>query len=517
METNAIGPGNGPPRATVAILAALAVEEAAIIKALGNCAAYQERGQLFHVGDAGGQRVLVFRIGMGNASAAVTTARLIDAWNLTRLMLVGIAGGAQGAAADMRPGDILVPDQVVGYELAKVTPGDTARRYEVYRPDPELLAYALSLRPADWADEITVPRPDDPSERIRPVIHSGPVLTGDKVMADEKALADLRVAWPKAIGIEMESLGVAMAAYQSRAGFLMVKAVSDFASHVKDDSWQRYAAEAAARFAVAVLAGSARPARTSRLSGEPRAIVIGQVDDDVPGRLGAPAIADGRPTALRSGSRLPVTVHAEPVELLSDVAILVVPQNVFLEVPQHFTQSVSAAVGRASVRRGESGEITADVVGDELRDWLRRHSRPGLAVAPGTVIITSPGEMAGNRIRRLYHAAIAVPRPGTNDYHVEPSAVVDAVGNVLTAARRERAEFDPPLSSIGFPLLGADRGGLEPGTSVSWLWTALEREWRGDPEWDIHFIAKDRIMAELVVGALLEAGAAPQLARPAVS
>jgi hypothetical protein len=51
---------------------------------------------------------------------------------------------------------------------------------------------------------------------------------------------------------------------------------------------------------------------------------------------------------------------------------------------------------------------------------------------------------------------------------------------------------------------------------VSWLWRALEREWRGDPEWDIHFIAKDRIMAELVVGALLEAGAAPQLAGPAI-
>lgn len=445
---------------------------------------------------------------MGNARAAVTTAHLIDAWDLTRLMLVGIAGGVQGAAADMRPGDILVPDQVVGYELAKVTADDTARRYEVYRPDPELLAYARSLRPADWADEITVPRPDDPGERIRPVIHSGPVLTGDKVMADEKALADLRVAWPRAIGIEMESLGVAMAAYQRRAGFLMVKAVSDFADRAKDDSWQRYAAEAAARFAVAVLAGSAPPAQARRPGGEHQTIVTGQVN-------AAGSAAGGQGPGAR-GQGLRVTVRAEPVELVSDVEILVVPQNVFLEVPQHFKMSVAAAVGRASVRRGDSGEITADVVGDELRDWLRRHSRPGLPVAPGTVIITSPGEMAGNRIRRLYHAAIAVPRPGTNDYHVEPSAIVDAVGNVLTAARKERAEFDPPLRSIGFPLLGAGRGGLEPATSVSWLWAALEREWRGDPEWEIHFIAKDRVMADLVLGALLEAGAAAQLARPAI-
>lgn len=247
-------PDAGDPHVDVAILTALTVEESAIVEAIGNCTVHRWRGMTLHIGEINGQRVLVFPIGVGTGSAAAATERVIGVWNPARIVLVGIAGGAHSSSTDVRPGDILIPDQVVGYELAKVTPDDTVRRYEVYRPDADLLAHARSLRPADWADRIALPRPDDPTGRIRPLVHVGPVLTGDKVLADTAALADLRLAWPRAIGVEMESLGVALAAYHNGPSFLMIKAVSDFADGAKNDDWHSYAATAAARFAVAVLA-----------------------------------------------------------------------------------------------------------------------------------------------------------------------------------------------------------------------------------------------------------------------
>lgn len=255
-------PDAGDPQVDVAILTALTVEESAIVEAIGNCTVHRWRGMTLHVGEVNGLRVLVFPIGVGTGSAAAATERVISVWNPARIVLVGIAGGAHNSSTDVRPGDILIPDQVVGYELAKVTPDDTVRRYEVYRPDADLLALARSLRPTDWADRIGLPRPDDPTGRLRPLVHVGPVLTGDKVLADTAALADLRLAWPKAIGIEMESLGVALAAYHNGPSFLMIKAISDFADDAKNDDWHQYAANAAARFAVAVLAGT--PPGTSR-------------------------------------------------------------------------------------------------------------------------------------------------------------------------------------------------------------------------------------------------------------
>jgi adenosylhomocysteine nucleosidase len=246
-------PGPVVPQVDVAILTALAHERDAIVEAIGNCVA--DPAQSLHLGDIAGQRILVFLAGKGNVRAAHATQRVIGTWAPQRLILAGIAGGAPGSTIDMRPGDVLVPDQVVGYELAKVTADGTSPRYQAYRPDRELLDRAISLRATDWASGIVAPRPGDPNGRMRPLIHTGTVLVGDKVVADSSATAALRRVWPEAIGIEMESLGVALAAYQNGIGFLVVKAVSDFADAGKNDDWQRYAAAAAARFTVAVLAG----------------------------------------------------------------------------------------------------------------------------------------------------------------------------------------------------------------------------------------------------------------------
>lgn len=200
--------------------------------------------------------------------------------------------------------------------------------------------------------------------------------------------------------------------------------------------------------------------------------------------------------------RFPLVVHIEPVELMSGVDILVVPENIYFELPQHFKSSVSAAVRRAAAVKSPDGEIVTDVVGDELRSWVRHHARAGLAVAPGTVAVTSSGELARQGIRKIYHAAIASPRPGTNDYDVEPTAIATSIRNVLTIARAERELSDPAFRSLAFPLLGTGRGGLDPATSFAWLWTALERDMRENGLWEIHFVTHRRALAELIVAKL---------------
>jgi O-acetyl-ADP-ribose deacetylase (regulator of RNase III) len=210
-----------------------------------------------------------------------------------------------------------------------------------------------------------------------------------------------------------------------------------------------------------------------------------------------------------AGTAVMLIVHVEPVELLSGVDIIVVPQNNYLELPQHFKSSVSAAVRRAAAIKSADGQIVVDVVADELRAWVSKHGRPGLPVAPGTTVATSPGEMARQGIRRLYHVASSAPRPGTNEYDVEPTAIASCVRNVLIMARSERQLFDPELRSIGFPLLGAGRGGLDPATSFAWLWTSMERDIREHGPWEIHFLTRRRALADLIIAKLADAGVIP--------
>ncbi len=230
---------------------------------------------------------------------------------------------------------------------------------------------------------------------------------------------------------------------------------------------------------------------------------------DTPGRFPAAPAEFAKQISLAGQvgeHRLPIVVHVEPVELLSGVDILVVPENIYLELPQHFKSSVSAAVRRAAAVKGPDGEIVTDVIADELSAWVRRYGRPGLPVAAGTVAAVSPGQLASQGVRRIYHAAIAVPVPGTNHYDVEPAAIATSVRNVLAAAGAERDRFSPALASLAFPLLGAGRGGLDPATSFTWLWTALEREVRENGPWTIHFVTRRRASAELIMAKLAEAG-----------
>ncbi|MFD3658040.1 hypothetical protein [Streptomyces sp. NPDC058620] len=202
----------------------------------------------------------------------------------------------------------------------------------------------------------------------------------------------------------------------------------------------------------------------------------------------------------RSGRPMTVTLHIHPVELVRDVDVIVSPSNTHLGLPEMYKASVSASLRRAGAVRDAAGDVIADPVHEDLADWRMKHGvlhRPAL---PGTVAPTGPGALAAQGVRRIYHAAVAIPRPGTNDYEVTPQDVAAAAARALALMWQERDAHTPPLRSICFPLLGAGRGGLPPETSVSALWTALAAD--AEPDRELHLIVRRPLMADLVTDIL---------------
>ncbi|MDF5757506.1 macro domain-containing protein [Spongiactinospora sp. TRM90649] len=177
-----------------------------------------------------------------------------------------------------------------------------------------------------------------------------------------------------------------------------------------------------------------------------------------------------------------VTLHRRPVETLRGVEVIVSSENTYLEMSKTYKSSLSATLRNAAAVRNEAGDVVDDVLPRQLRAWMRAHGREGGTVIAGTVVPTSPGELAGNGVRRVYHAATVVPRPGADRYDVQPVAVVRAVRNVFGLAAHEG------MRSICFPLFGAGRGGLEAGTAFDYLWSALA-PYLGEP-FDIHVITR---------------------------
>ena len=231
--------------------------------------------------------------------------------------------------------------------------------------------------------------------------------------------------------------------------------------------------------------------------------------------LAAPELAAPIPFGTRiglvyhapSGPTVRVTVHIVNVELLTDVDVVVSPTNVHLELAKTYSPTVAGRLRVAAARRDVTGRIHDDVVDRELRDWLEEHGVHGITVAAGTVVPTAAGALAAQHILRIYHAAVAVPRPATNDYHVAPGAVARAVGEVFALARWERDEAAFPLASLCFPLIGAGRGGMSVASSIEVLWWALRREMTRDPGWRIHLVVRKPDRGALLVAHLLGSGA----------
>lgn len=199
-------------------------------------------------------------------------------------------------------------------------------------------------------------------------------------------------------------------------------------------------------------------------------------------------------------------LDAMPVELLQGVDVIVSSENVYFEMAKSYGGSLSAALRRGGARTDTTGAVLEDVISDELTGWVRKNGRVGRPVAPGTVAPTGAGDLVGQGIRLLLHAAVVVPRSDGTGYDVPPETINAAVHAAFALAREQRRLFEPELSSIGLPLFGAGHGGIDPHLSFRWIWSALRSELAAG-DFAVHLVTKDRDHAEAVLGVLAEADA----------
>ena len=96
--------------------------------------------------------IIVSPIGMGRVAAATATTKAIERWAPLYVLVVGIAGGCSSSVG---LGDVLVADQVVDYELQKVTAEGPEVRYVVHPTDARLRNAAQYLEEDAWRS----PRP----------------------------------------------------------------------------------------------------------------------------------------------------------------------------------------------------------------------------------------------------------------------------------------------------------------------------------------------------------------------
>ena len=301
----------GDGRVDVAIVTALKIERDAVLRQLGDHETVRDdnqpltyyRGRVEAPVAGGGYEVVVVKmLEAGNDEAAVATSRVIERWQPRSVFMVGIAGGVRG---EVELGDVVVANYVHYYEPAKLVPGGEQDRSQDFRTDRLLYGRAQAYEASEWRGEIDAELPEeDTHDARRPEAHFGPIGSGEKVVADEEALRQLLVACPKMLATAMEGAGVARAAadHGDRSpAFLEVRGISDYADHLKNDDWHRYAAAAASAFTVGLLRSAPFPSLAATdpepTGGKPLLVIraqslrpiagdeiLGAFDDDLKGR-----------------------------------------------------------------------------------------------------------------------------------------------------------------------------------------------------------------------------------------
>ena len=194
--------------------------------------------------------ILTSLLDMGPLNATAQAVSVVGRWHPKYVLLVGIACGIKEEVA---LGDVLIATQVADYTLGKQESGKRAIRWIVFPSGASILDSANNVE-GNWEKDIKEKRPN--SEIIKRI--KGVLASGGDVIKDDQVIAAYSESWPKLIGIEMESGGVAAGIHQTtdKPEFLMIKAVSDFGKNKHDPEvkpWRHYACHAAAAFALNVI------------------------------------------------------------------------------------------------------------------------------------------------------------------------------------------------------------------------------------------------------------------------
>jgi nucleoside phosphorylase/NTP pyrophosphatase (non-canonical NTP hydrolase) len=231
---------------------------------------------------------------MGNNSASAAASHLLRSFStIEDVLMVGIAGGVpfpDRPQEHVRLGDVVVSDKhgVVQYDNLKIGSEKTILRSSPSKPSArmvgavrimeserilgrypweDLLSRSARLeggtRPPEATDilhtlrggtSIQIDHPADPTRRPgQPKIHYGAigaanVLLKDPVLRD-KLKQDCGV-----IAIEMEGSGIADAIWTAGQQYLIIRGICDYCDDNKNDTWQGYAAVAAAAYARTLIA-----------------------------------------------------------------------------------------------------------------------------------------------------------------------------------------------------------------------------------------------------------------------
>jgi nudix-type nucleoside diphosphatase (YffH/AdpP family) len=185
---------------------------------------------------------------------------------------------------------------------------------------------------------------------------------------------------------------------------------------------------------------------------DPKLIVAGQWLMARRGSLRAEFDSEtSRTFAAKIGERQTFGVKTGDIRATTDVEVWVNSENTDMMMDRFFGRSVSATIRSLGARKHEDGKSIAE---DTIGKALAAEMGPRSFVKPGTVLSTTPGELAKtHNVRQIFHVAAVAGNIGAG-ISTSLATIETSIDNVLRAISAKR------YRSALIPLLGTGQGGF---------------------------------------------------------
>jgi adenosylhomocysteine nucleosidase len=228
----------------IAIVGAMHEELRALLAAMPDEQPVRRAGREFWIGHLEGQPVVVVLSRIGKVAAATTAALLLSEFGAGRIVFTGTAGGL---APGVNVGDVVVADALLQHDM-DASPLFPRHEVPLYGRDRFEADATLSSALAEAA-QATLAELGGPAARL----HRGLVVSGDRFVSDRAENEALCRRLPQALAVEMEGAALAQVCHDFGVPFAVLRTVSDRADDDAHVDFNRFVAEVASRYTLAIV------------------------------------------------------------------------------------------------------------------------------------------------------------------------------------------------------------------------------------------------------------------------
>ena len=249
----------------IAIVSAMSEELRGLQGQLSGATHLSRAGRDFWVGQLGGHEAVLALSRIGKVASATTAAVLLTEFKVDWIVFTGVAGGL---GLDVRVGDIVVADSLLQHDMdaSPLFPRYEVPLYDASRfpTDPWLSAVVKAAAESVLKQLTTVHDSAPPASALQREhladfgltdlrVHRGLILSGDQFVSSMSESRRLQEEFPEALAVEMEGAAISQVCKDFGVPFAVLRTVSDRADDLAHLDFNRFIADIASRYTVAVM------------------------------------------------------------------------------------------------------------------------------------------------------------------------------------------------------------------------------------------------------------------------